>query len=371
MPVCLLMSVQKTVTMLGHPAWQVNLYADVRRLLSDDRLGRSHPVPENAARTGDSALFGGPLGNFDTEWADHARMRRLLQPHFAPKRMRALEPRVAALTAGLLDDLASPPVDLHEALALPLPILVICELLGVPYEDRDEFRTWTEDVGVVRDRARSERGLTDLFAYGLRLVARKRSVPGDDVMSRLCAEDGLTDEEIAGLSMSLLFAGHETTVVQIGLGVLHLLTHPGSWQALRENPDLVPNAVEELLRLSAKADRNTGGLPRYARTDLELDGVHIAAGDLVLLNASAANHDPEVFPEPDRCDLTRSGGQHLTFGHGPMFCLGAPLARIELRTVFSQLIARFPTMRLAVPAAEIEFRDDKLTGGLVRLPVSW
>ncbi|WP_223125598.1 cytochrome P450 [Streptomyces sp. TRM68367] len=157
-----------------------------------------------------------------------------------------------------------PPTDLNAALALPLPILVICELLGVPYEERTQFRTWTQAAAEVLDRARSEQGLADLFTYGQELVARKRHEPGDDVISRLCATDGVGDDEIAMLSMALLFAGHETTVVQIGLGALLLLTSPDQWQLLLGDPGLIPGAVEEILRAPGKGG---GGIPRYAHTD--------------------------------------------------------------------------------------------------------
>lgn len=363
-------AIHRVRTAVGDEAWLVTGHEQVRRLFDDDRLGRAHPGPETAARTGESALFGGPLGNFDTEHADHARMRSLLQPHFSPRRMRALRPRVEALTTGLLDELAEqePPADLHTALALPLPILVICELLGVPYDDRDQFRAWTTEAGNTRDRARSERGLAALFGYGYELVARKSQEPGDDVISRLCMTDGVSDDEAARLSMALLFAGHETTVVQIGLGALALLTNLDQWQALVDDPGLVPRAVEETLRAPGKGG---GGIPRYARTDLEIDGVTIRAGELLLLDNGAANHDPAVFADPDRVDITRSAAAHLTFGHGARYCLGAPLARIELQAVFSQLVTRFPTLRLAVSVEGLRMRRDMLTGGLVELPVSW
>jgi pentalenolactone synthase len=357
-------------TAVGDEPRLVTGHAEVRQLLDDPRLGRAHRAPESAARTGESALFGGPMGNFDTEQVDHARMRSLLQPHFSPRRMRALRSRVDALTTQLVDDLAEhgSPGDLHAAVAVPLPILVICELLGVPYEDRDEFRSWTTDAANIRDRARSERGLGELFGYGLGLVARKRSDPGDDVISGLCAAEGVSDAEAAGLSMALLFAGHETTVVQIGMGALFLLADPDQWQALTRNPALVPGAVEEILRAPAKGG---GGIPRYARTDLEIDGARIRAGDLVLLDNGAANHDPAVFPDPDRLDVRRKAGAHLTFGHGARYCIGAPLARIELQAVFTQLVERFPRMSLAVDAGDLELRRDVLTGGLVELPVRW
>jgi cytochrome P450 len=238
----------------------------------------------------------------------------------------------------------------------------------VPYGDRDQFRAWTEAAANINDRAVSEQGLGNLFGYGMRLVETKRREPGDDVISRLCATDGVSTEEAAMLSMALLFAGHETTVAQIGFGALLLLTNPDQWNALRNDPTLVPNAVEELLRAPGKGG---GGIPRYARTDIEIDGVDIRAGDLVLLDNGAANHDPAAFTEPDRVDITRKAAAHLTFGHGLRYCIGAPLARMELQAVFSQLVPRFPTMRLAVPAEGLTIRDDVLTGGLTALPVTW
>ena len=366
-------AVHRIRTRVGDPAWLVTGYEYVRSLLADDRLGRAHPDPEHAARAGESALFGGPQGNYDTEHADHARMRSVLQPHFSARRMRGLRPRVEALTSDLLDGLAghSRPVDLNEALALPLPILVICELLGVPYEDRTQFRQWTQAAADVTDRARSEKGLADLFAYGQRLVARKREQPADDVVSRLCATEGMSEDQAAMLAMGLLFAGHETTVVQIGMGALLLLTHPEQHQTLRDDPALIDTAVEEILRAPVRGGGG-GGIPRYARTDFDLDNVQIRAGDLVMLDIGAANHDASVFADPDRFDVARrAAAVHMTFGHGARYCIGAPLARIELRAVFSQLLQRFPTLRLAVPVEELEVRTGVLTGGLVDLPVTW
>lgn len=365
-------TIQRVRTPVGDEAWLVTDYARVRRLLDDDRLGRSHPDPDTAARTGESALFGGPLGDFDTEAADHTRMRKLLLPHFSPKHLRTLAPRVEALATGLLDELEQhgPPADLHAQLALPLPILVICELLGVPYSDRDQFRAWAEDAGNVRDHARSERGLAGLFGYGSRLVEHKRAHPGDDVISRLCATDGVPDEEAATLSMFLLFAGHETTVVQIGLGTLLLLTNRDQWRALVDNPALIPGAVEELLR-GAPIAGGVGGIPRYARTTFDIDGVTIRAGDLVLLDIGSANHDPLAFTDPDRIDIARKEATHLAFGYGARYCLGAPLARIELKAVLAQMVSRFPSMHLTVDPATLPTRRDVLAGGLVELPVAW
>jgi cytochrome P450 len=365
-------AIHRVRTPASHDAWLVTGYAAVRQLLDDDRLGRGHRKPDTAARIGESALFGGPLGNFDTEDADHARMRELLQPHFSPRHLRTLAPRVEALTSGLLDELAQqgPPADLHAELAVPLPILVICELLGVPYSDRGQFRRWTQDTANVRDHARSEHGLAELLGYSMKLVEHKRAHPGDDVISRLCATDGVSDAEAAQLSMALLFAGHETTVVAIGLGALLLLTNPSQWRALLDNPATIPAAVEELLRAAAFGG-GVGGIPRYARTDFEIDGVAIHAGDLVLLDIGSANHDPAAFSEPDRLDISRKGAAHVTFGYGAHYCIGAPLARIELKTVFAQLIPRFPSMHLTADPATLTVRNDVLAGGLAELPVAW
>ncbi|AQZ62590.1 putative cytochrome P450 hydroxylase [[Actinomadura] parvosata subsp. kistnae] len=357
-------------TAVGHPGWQVTGYEEVRALLDDDRLGRAHREPDKASRTGESAMFGGPMGDFDTEQADHRRMRSLLQPHFSPKRMRALRARVETLTAGLLDELAAagPPADLHAALALPLPIAVICELLGVPYEDRARFRAWTQAAGDITDRARSEQGLTELFLYGQQLVARKRAEGGTDVISRLAATEGVSDDEAAAMGMFLLFAGHETTVAAIDEGALWLLAHPEQWQALVKDPSLVEAAVEEILRAPGSGG---GGIPRYAREDLEIAGVRVRAGDLVLLDVGAANHDAAVFDDPDRFDVGRAAVPHLSFGHGARYCIGAPLARIELQVVFSQLAARFPGLELGCATGELTFNANVLTGGLTALPVRW
>jgi cytochrome P450 len=207
----------------------------------------------------------------------------------------------------------------------------------------------------------------ELFIYGQHLVARKRHQPGDDFISRLCA-DGLGDDEIAMLSMALLFAGHETTVVAIDMGALCLLANPGQQQALIDDPDRITAAVEEILRAPG---RSGGGIPRYARTDLQIGEVTVHAGDLVLLDTRAANHDPAVFPSPGRFDIAREGAAHLSFGHGAHYCLGAPLARIELKAVFSQLLARFPAMRLTVPLEQLRMRSGSVTGGLTQLPVEW
>jgi cytochrome P450 len=374
-------AIQRVTTLTGDPAWLVTNYDDVKALLSDPRLGRSHADPERASRVSHSAVLGGPMGHPSTEAMDHTRTRRLLAPAFSARRMANLRPRVKTIITKLLDAMErqSQPADLHEAVSFPLPALVICELLGVPYADRDEFRRWSDDAAHLTDAARAQAGLSKLWEYMRALVQRKQTEPGDDVISDLAAsaaaDPKLTADGIAGLCAGLLFAGHETTVTAIDRGVLLLLTHPDQADELRHDPALVVPAVEEILRswmpMRTSRTEQVAGLPRYANTDFTFDGVTIRAGELVMLGLRWANLDARRFPEPDRFDVHRTRNPHLTFGYGPRFCVGAPLARIELQSLFPALLNRFPTLRLAVPIEALRGRDELLTGGLMELPVAW
>jgi len=359
-------------TPAGDEAWLVTRHAEVRALFSDRRLGRSHPNPEHAPRISNAILLGGPMGNYATEQSDHARMRALLTPFFSAKRMEALRPRVEAMVDQFLDALAArtPPVDLHEALSFPLPVMVICELLGVPFADRERFRIWSTDIGDLYDRTRASASMSSLHAYIEELVVRKRAQPEDDVLSGLCAvgDGSLSTEQIAGLGAGLLFAGHETTVVRIDVGTLLFLTHPDQREALLSDPELVATAVEEILRLSSTG---SSAIPRYAREAIAIGDVTVQPGEALLLSTGAANRDERIFGEPDRFAIERQPNPHLTFGYGSYFCIGAPLARIELQAVFARLLSRFPTLRLAIPPDAIRFRTHVLTGGLYELPVTW
>ncbi|MDQ4104503.1 MAG: cytochrome P450 [Actinomycetota bacterium] len=298
--------------------------------------------------------------------------------------VRRLVTVTLALVDELLDELAGDgaPADLHEVVSFPLPALVICELLGVPYADRDDFRRWSDEAADMTDQARSFGGLTALWQYISGLMAAKLDDPGDDVLSALVAEhradrDGFSLDQAAQLGAGLLFAGHETTVTAIDTGVVLLATHPEQRNALRHDPSLVPTAVEEILRaslpsLQAPAGSGRGhGLPRWANADLDVDGVIIAAGDLVLLGLHQANHDERLVGDRTEVDLCRRRNPHLTFGHGPHFCIGAPLARLELQVLFGTLLDRFPTLTVAVPVEQLQPRTDLLTGGLAALPVTW
>ncbi|MBV9162337.1 MAG: cytochrome P450 [Pseudonocardiales bacterium] len=370
-------SIRRVTTLAGDSAWLVTNYEDVKALLSDSRLGLSHAEPERAARVSHSA-FGGPIGD-PTESAEHTQMRRLFAPAFSVRRIRSLQPRVEEIITGLLDAMVGRerPVDLHEAVSFPLPALVICELLGVPYADREDFRRWSDDAAHLIDTTRSQAGLTHLRGYIRTLVERKKSQPDDDVISDLIAvataDPGLTVDGIAMFSVVLLLAGYETTMAAIDRGVILLLTHPEQADALRHDPELITPAVEEILRmlLPASGAEQTIGLPRYANTDFTFDGVTIHTGELVMLGLRMANLDEQAFPDPTRFDVHRERNPHLTFGHGTHFCPGASLARIELQTLFPALLKRFPTLRLAVPVELLRGRDELLAGGLVELPVTW
>ncbi|WP_284747878.1 cytochrome P450 [Amycolatopsis sp. RTGN1] len=367
-------------TPAGDLLWLATRYEDARALFGDPRLGRSHPAPETAAKLSGAAVLSGPTGDHDQEQEDSRRLRKLLAPAFSAKRMRALGDHVRDLVESCLDDMQaahdrSPgePVDLHAHLAFPLPVLVICELLGVPYADRDHFRALSDRIGRLDDVDDSRAAMTEFTAYTSKLAEAKRAEPGADVISDLVqaqqAYPGFTDTDVANLATGLLFAGHETTAGRIDLGVLMLLSDLRRRDAFAADPDgRVNDTVEEILRLASPGGL---GVPRYAREDIEISGQTIARGEGVLIAVGAANRDPSVFAEPDEFDPARGPNQHLGFGHGAHFCIGATLACTELRTVFPALVRRFPRLRLAVDLRDIAHRHDQLTGGVRSVPVTW
>ncbi|GGO67359.1 cytochrome P450 [Nonomuraea cavernae] len=362
--------IAKVRTPMGDEVWLVSGYEDTRALFADGRLNRSHPEPGSAARVSASALIGGPQGDAATEKPEHDRMRRLFVPSFSARRMKALREHVGTLVDERLAHLAklTPPADLHAELSFPLPVLVICELLGVPFEDRDYFSGVSARMGDATDEALGLAAREEMGAYMADLIERKRHTPGEDVLSDLAGE--LDDDgKIAQLAGGLLFAGHETTVNRIDYGVLLLEMNPGQRALLSADPGLAAAAVEEILRLAAPS---LHGLPRYAHDDIELSGVTIRKGEAVLLMTGAANRDERVFAEPDAFDLRRPlSDPHLSFGWGPRFCIGASLARVELEAVFGRLYQRFPDLRVAVPVSELRRSEGRITEGFAELPVTW
>lgn len=364
-------------TPAGDPAWLVTRFEEVRLLLGDKRFGRSHPEPEKASRISTAAVQDGPTGEYATEEADHVRMRRLLTPAFSAKRMRMLGDNMEELVDGYLDRLVAEHestgvVDLHRGLAFPLPVAMICRLLGVPEEDNEKFASLSERMAGTQIGEDAHKAREEFFRYMVGLVEGKRGQLGEDVISDLVraqAEDpSFNYEEMVRLCVGLLFAGHETTVNRIGLGVLFLLTDRSRWEALVADPDgRVDAVVEEVMRLGAPGDL---GLLRYAREDVDIAGVTIQAGDAVVLSINAANRDVEVYSEAEEFNPDRPERTHLGFGHGAHFCIGASLARTELRVVFAALARRLPSMRLAKDLDQLEVRAT-LTGGVSELPVTW
>jgi cytochrome P450 len=361
----------------GHEGWLVTGYDAVRQLMADTRfssrqdigiLHMPYETPGMPAPTEPSPQMPGVFVAMDPP--DHTRLRRKLTGAFTVKRMKQLEEHIIDIAERQLDELArlTPPVDLVKAFALPVPSLVICELLGVPYADRETFQansaTFLEKDVTLDEKMAAVGGLTTYLAE---LVTRKRAEPGEDILSDLARHEDLTIEELTGIAFLLLLAGHETTANMLALGTFALLEHPEQTAELRADPDLMPDAVEELMRYLSIADI----FFRYATEDIELGGEKIGKGSTVIVSLLAANHDPQRFDNPDTLDIHRKARGHLSFGHGIHQCLGQQLARIEMRAGFGGLLRRFPTLELAIPAGEVKLRTDMNIYGVHELPVTW
>ena len=353
----------------GTGTWLITGYAAARAALADPRLSKHmpgwHPEP-------DSIFAALDLHMLNSDPPDHERLRRLVSKAFTARRVERLRPRITAITAGLLEDMSTrTEADLLASFAFPLPITVICELLGIPAGDRDDFRTWSATI--VSNAAAPEvfqAHATAMARYFVALLAAKRREPGDDLLSALIAardeEDSLSENELVSMVFLLLVAGHETTVNLIASGVLALLLNPAELARLRAEPALIGGAVEELLRYVNPVNHTTF---RCAAEPVEIGGVRISRGDPVLVALSGANRDPARFGDPDRLDLGRDSAGHLAFGHGIHYCLGAPLARLEAEIAVSALLARFGSISLAVPAESLRWRPSTLIHGLESLPV--
>ena len=366
---------RRVATPFGHEATMVTRYADVRELHGDPERFRLDGVPAPPALVAagrDTAEFrrrqaGNLLGQ---EPPDHTRLRRMLTGEFTVKRMKRLVPRVEEIVTEHLDAMekAGPPAELVADFALPVPSMVICELLGVPYEDRGEFTERSaRQLDSTIEASERMRLADESRVYMSSLVSRHREAPGDDLLGMLIREhsDDVTDDELIGIGNLLLVAGHETTSNMLSLGTLALLEHPDQLARVRDDPAAVDGAVEELLRRLTVVH---GSFPRAVVADTTLGGHPVAAGELVIASLVAANHDPEVVERAEELDISRPPSPHLAFGHGIHHCLGAPLARIEMRVAFPALLQRFPGLRLA---GEPEFRHRTLIYGLHRLPLAW
>ncbi|MFK0115326.1 cytochrome P450 [Streptomyces sp. NPDC090994] len=356
----------------GMDAWLVVGYEAGRAALTDPRLSKNWDNAAPAFRHG--AISAGPH-MLRADPPDHTRLRKLVAREFTARRVEQLAPRVQKTTDELVDAMLAAPggrVDLVEALSFPLPISVICDLLGVPDLDRRSFRTWSNDALGATDPAQREAAATAMVGYLTELIEDKRRHLGDDLMSALIHgsdEDGdsLSPRELLGMAWLLLVAGHETTVNLISNGVLALLTHPDQLAALRADPGLMGNAVEEMLRFDSPVETPTY---RFTTEPMTIGGTTVpGGGELVLVALADANRDPDRFPESGRFDITRDARGHIAFGHGIHYCLGAPLARLEARIAIGTLLDRCAGLDLDIHPAAITWRTGMLIRGPHSLPV--
>ncbi|MFC7545685.1 cytochrome P450 [Plantactinospora sp. GCM10030261] len=366
----------------GIRAWLVTRHADVRAALADPRLSKdSTRLADLMARQPDAdvvAVVGDSLAEhmLNSDPPDHTRLRRLVGRAFTGRAIAGLRPRIQQIADELLAETEARAagnggvVDLLDSFAVPLPITVISELLGVPLERRDQFRDWSNTLlsNAAPDVRRPAAVAMAGFLHGL--IDAKRRRPADDMLSTIVAAtedaDRLSEREAVSMAFLLLVAGHETTVNLIGNGMLALLRHPDQMAALRTDPTLVPRAVEEFLRYDGPVNLAT---LRYTTEPVTLAGTTIPAEEFVLVSLISANRDPAQHPDPDRLDIRRDAAGHLAFGHGIHYCLGAPLARLEGEIAFGALLARFPDLTLAREPAELTWRPSSLIRGLVELPV--
>ncbi|MEU6599711.1 cytochrome P450 family protein [Streptomyces flaveolus] len=371
--------VRRAIIAGGLDAWLVTRYEDGLAALSDPRLSSdvrdaSDPrlveqLPEFERESMMSTML-------RSDPPDHTRLRRLVSKAFTARRIAELRPRIQEITDRLLDAvLPAGRAELVADFALPLPVTVISELLGVPVDDRYDFQRWT-DAMLVRGEKMPDPVVVDeawqqMRAYVTKHLEAKRARPGDDLLSGLInahdQEQRLSHDELIAMTFLLLVAGYITTVNLIAGGIAALLTHPDQLTLLREHPELLPDAIEEFLRFDGPV---SPGIARFAREDVEIAGVRVPRGATVLIASAIADRDPARFPEPDRLDITRRDNGHLAFGHGIHYCLGAPLARLEGQIAIGTVLRRLPDLALAVPPTELTWRPGGLRGP-ARLPVTF
>jgi cytochrome P450 len=357
----------------GLPIWLVTGYDDVRAALADPRLRqdarRAQEITER--RVGGARIGAEIVHMLNSDPPDHTRLRQLIHAAFTPGRVRAMQPMVERITGALLDGLAERrTADFVLDFALPLPLTVICELMGFPTEDRELFRTWSTAILTDSGTENFARATADLTGYFSALIAERRAHPGSDLMTVLVqAGDAgkLTEREIVSMVYLLLIGGHETTVNLLGTALLALLKNPGELAALRADPGLLPTAVDEFLRYDAPVCMAT---VRFTAEPVDVRGVQIPEGELVMLSLGAANRDPRRFADPDRLMLARNDPGHLAFGYGIHRCLGAFLGRLEAETALGGLLRRFPRIDLAAGETTLPWRDTIMLRGLESLPVA-
>ncbi len=362
----------------GESVWLVTGHDEARTVLADPRMSadrinspraRALISPELHAEMFPPERQAGSFIFMDAP--EHTRYRRLLTGQFTVRRMRDLTPRVHEIVTAQLDAMIEqgPPADLVQDFALPVPSLVICELLGVDYADREEFQRSTSKLLSLETTVDEQIKVgTALRRFMHGLVRQKQRHPGDDLLSGLVRDTDLDESELAGVANLLLIAGHETTANMLALGTFALLEHPDQLKQLREHPELTENAVEELLRYLSIISM---GVSRHAKEDVTIGGVTIRADETVVVSVPAVNRDEDQYAEPHELRVERPRGHHVAFGHGIHQCLGQQLARVEMTVAFTELLRRLPTLKLAVPADEVPLRTDMSIYGVHALPVTW
>ncbi|GAA3737465.1 cytochrome P450 family protein [Salinactinospora qingdaonensis] len=360
-----------------HPVWVVTRYRDAKTVLAHPDVRRD---AEGAAelftrktgvhRPAIGAALTGHMLNADPP--DHTRLRSLVGRAFTRRQVERCRPRIEQLTEELLDHMAAKGhADLMGDFSVPLTIAVICELIGVPEAERGHIRSSWERQAELLPPEQAEELAQEQAAYLRSLIAAKRRQPADDLLTALIeagdAGEKLTDSELVAMVHLLLMAGFETTMNMIGNAAVTLLRHPDQLAAVRDDPELLPGALEELVRYDSPV---CASMLRFTAAEVELDEVTIPAGEYVLVSNFAANHDPDRFDEPDRFDLTRKPEGHIGYGHGVHYCLGAPLARLEARIALGQLLRRFPDLTLGVPVEELQWLPITFLRALISLPVS-
>jgi cytochrome P450 len=362
----------------GETVWLVTGHEEARAVLADPRMSadrinspraRKLISPELHAKMFPPERQAGSFIFMDAP--EHTHYRKLLTGQFTVRRMRDLTPRVHEIVTAQLDAMIEkgPPADLVHDFALPVPSLVICELLGVDYGDREEFQHRTSKLLSLKTTIDEQIEVgTALRKFMLRLVRDKQRDPGDDLLSGLVRDTDLTELELAGIANLLLIAGHETTANMLALGTFALLEHPEEFTKLREHPELAENAVEELLRYLSIISM---GVSRHAKEDVTVGGATIRENETVVVSVPAVNRDESQYPDPHELRVDRPRGHHVAFGHGIHQCLGQQLARVEMTVGFTELLRRLPTLKLAVPADEVPLRTDMSIYGVHALPVTW
>lgn len=355
----------------GRLSYLVTGYAEAREALADARLSKDTSA-FFAGKESKRRLHPAVAHNMlSSDPPEHTRLRKLVTKAFTTGAVAELRPFIARVTDDLLDQWpVGEPFDFVTGLAVPLPVIVICELLGVPDEDRPDIQRWSGELFAAGQPGVIDAASHSLADYMTDLIAAKRRHPGSSLLDRLISardgDDRLNEEELVSLAVLLLVAGHETTTNFLGNATLSLLQHPAELDRLRQNPDDIPTVLDELLRFDSPVSTATF---RYTTEAITLGGTEIPTGAPVLVALGAANRDPERFPSPDQLDANRDAAGHLAFGHGIHRCVGAPLAKAEAEIALRAVLTRFPGLRLAVPPDQLQWRHARLVRGLTSLPV--